>query len=56
MEFISVKDAKLPALGLGTWALNGRGCFSAVKDALDAKRGAGRVVDPAGWGPEWDGP
>jgi len=23
---------------------------------IDAKRGTGRVVDPAGWGPEWDGP
>ncbi len=35
MEFITVKDAKLPALGLGTWALSGRGCFEAVKDALE---------------------
>src|SRR5208282_2339808 len=35
MEFIAVKDARMPALGLGTWALNGRGCFAAVKDALD---------------------
>lgn len=34
MEFITVKDAKLPALGLGTWALDGRGCFAAVKEAL----------------------
>ncbi len=34
MEFITIKDARLPALGLGTWALNGRACFAAVKDAL----------------------
>ncbi|HXP13478.1 MAG TPA: aldo/keto reductase [Stellaceae bacterium] len=34
MEFITIKDAKLPALGLGTWALSGRGCFDAVKEAL----------------------
>ena len=35
MEFITIKDARLPALGLGTWALNGRECFAAVKEALD---------------------
>jgi 2,5-diketo-D-gluconate reductase B len=35
MEFIAIKDAKLPALGLGTWALTGRACFAAVKDALE---------------------
>ncbi len=35
MEFITIKDARVPALGLGTWALNGRGCFAAVKEALD---------------------
>jgi 2,5-diketo-D-gluconate reductase B len=35
MEFITVKDAKVPALGLGTWALSGRSCFDAVKNALE---------------------
>jgi 2,5-diketo-D-gluconate reductase B len=35
MELIAIKDARVPALGLGTWALTGRGCFAAVKDALD---------------------
>ncbi len=34
MEFIAVKDAQVPALGLGTWALDGRGGFAAVKEAL----------------------
>lgn len=35
MEFITVKEARVPALGLGTWALSGRSCFDAVKTALE---------------------
>jgi 2,5-diketo-D-gluconate reductase B len=35
MEYIAIKDACVPALGLGTWALNGRACFDAVKAGLE---------------------
>jgi len=35
MEYITIKDARVPALGLGTWALNGRTCFDAVKAGLE---------------------
>lgn len=35
MQFVSAKDARLPALGLGTWALSGRTCYEAVRAALE---------------------
>ena len=35
MKYIDIKGAHVPALGLGTWQLSGRGCFEAVRHALD---------------------
>lgn len=35
MQNIEIKGAKVPALGLGTWQLSGRGCIEAVRQALD---------------------
>ncbi|HKW55250.1 MAG TPA: aldo/keto reductase, partial [Stellaceae bacterium] len=35
MNYIDIKGARVPALGLGTWQLSGRGCFEAVRQALD---------------------
>jgi len=35
MEFVTVKGVRLPALGLGTWALSGRTCYDAVRAALE---------------------
>lgn len=35
MKYLDIKGARVPALGLGTWQLNGRGCFEAVRHALD---------------------
>jgi 2,5-diketo-D-gluconate reductase B len=34
MEFISARGMKMPALGLGTWALEGSACRAAVREAL----------------------
>ena len=34
MEFVAAKGARLPALGLGTWALSGRTCYDAVRAGL----------------------
>jgi 2,5-diketo-D-gluconate reductase B len=34
MLHIDVKGTKVPALGFGTWALSGRGCYEAVRAAL----------------------
>jgi 2,5-diketo-D-gluconate reductase B len=35
MEFLSLQGSKAPALGLGTWLLEGRDCTTAVPLALD---------------------
>ena len=35
MKFVEVKGSRVPALGLGTWQLSGRGCEEAVRQALD---------------------
>lgn len=35
MKYLDIKGARVPALGLGTWQLSGRGCFEAVRQALD---------------------
>jgi 2,5-diketo-D-gluconate reductase B len=35
VKYLDIKGARLPALGLGTWQLSGRGCFEAVRQALD---------------------
>ncbi|HEX6840215.1 MAG TPA: aldo/keto reductase [Stellaceae bacterium] len=35
MKYLDIKGARVPALGLGTWQLSGRGCFEAVRHALD---------------------
>jgi 2,5-diketo-D-gluconate reductase B len=35
MQQVEVKGATIPALGLGTWQLRGRGCYDAVRTALD---------------------
>jgi len=35
VKYIDIKGARVPALGLGTWQLSGRGCFEAVRQALD---------------------
>lgn len=35
MKYIDIKGTRVPALGLGTWQLSGRGCFEAVRHALD---------------------
>src|SRR5487761_1741369 len=34
MEYVAAKGARLPALGLGTWALSGRTCHDAVRAGL----------------------
>jgi 2,5-diketo-D-gluconate reductase B len=34
MEFVSAKGARIPALGLGTWGLEGSTCRKAVREAL----------------------
>ena len=34
MQFIEAKDAKIPAIGLGTWELRGRTCSRLVEQAL----------------------
>jgi 2,5-diketo-D-gluconate reductase B len=35
VKYLDIKGARVPALGLGTWQLSGRGCFEAVRQALD---------------------
>lgn len=35
MEYVELQDAKVPALGLGTWQMKGRECREAVESALD---------------------
>ncbi|WP_436927412.1 aldo/keto reductase [Halosimplex amylolyticum] len=35
MEYVSVQDAEVPALGLGTWQLTGEECYDAVSTALE---------------------
>jgi 2,5-diketo-D-gluconate reductase B len=35
MQDLEVKGARMPALGFGTWQLRGRGCYDAVRRALD---------------------
>ena len=35
MEYLSLRETKVPALGLGTWQLEGEDCRSAVPLALD---------------------
>lgn len=35
MKFLTMKDAQLPALGFGTWMLQGKGCERAVRTAID---------------------
>src|ERR1700739_1320128 len=35
MKYLSIKGARVPALGLGTWQLGGRDCFEAVPHAPD---------------------
>lgn len=35
MEYVHVQNAKVPALGFGTWQLEGEECEKGVKDALD---------------------
>lgn len=35
MKDIAVKGTRVPALGLGTWALSGRACYDAVRAALE---------------------
>jgi 2,5-diketo-D-gluconate reductase B len=35
MQYLEIKGARVPALGLGTWQLSGRVCFQAVRQALD---------------------
>lgn len=35
MKFLEVKGARIPAIGLGTWQLSGRGCYQAVRQALE---------------------
>ena len=44
MKHLDIKGARVPALGLGTWQLSGRGCFEAVRQALDLGY---RHIDPA---------
>lgn len=34
MQFVEAKDAKIPAIGLGTWELRGRTCARLVEQAL----------------------
>jgi 2,5-diketo-D-gluconate reductase B len=35
MEYVSVQDAEVPALGLGTWQVTGEACYEAVSTALE---------------------
>ncbi|MEI7669709.1 MAG: aldo/keto reductase [Pseudomonadota bacterium] len=35
MKFIDIKNAKMPALGFGTWQLTGNECYNAVVNAID---------------------
>jgi 2,5-diketo-D-gluconate reductase B len=35
VKYLDIKGVRVPALGLGTWQLSGRGCFEAVRQALD---------------------
>ncbi|WP_225332997.1 aldo/keto reductase [Halomicrobium urmianum] len=35
MEYVRVRDAEVPAIGLGTWQLTGEQCYEAVSTALD---------------------
>jgi 2,5-diketo-D-gluconate reductase B len=35
MKYLEVKGARVPALGLGTWQLDGRACYDAVRQALE---------------------
>ena len=35
MNFVTVKGVAVPAIGLGTWALSGRGCIESVRTALE---------------------
>lgn len=50
-EYVSVGDAEVPKVGLGTWQLEGRACYRAVSTALEAGY---RHVDTAeAYGNEW---
>jgi 2,5-diketo-D-gluconate reductase B len=35
MQYVEVKGMRVPAIGLGTWQLSGRGCYESVREALD---------------------
>src|SRR5260370_35186697 len=35
MQYREFKGARVPALGLGTWQLSGRGCYETGRQALD---------------------
>jgi len=35
MEYVTVQDAQIPALGLGTWQLTGEQCYETVSTALE---------------------
>ncbi|WP_123532880.1 aldo/keto reductase [Halosimplex salinum] len=35
MEYVTVQDAQVPALGLGTWQLTGEECYETVSTALE---------------------
>jgi 2,5-diketo-D-gluconate reductase B len=34
MQYLEVRGTRVPALGLGTWPLAGRGCYDTVREAL----------------------
>src|SRR5258708_12490545 len=44
MQYREIKGARVPALGLGTWQLTGRGCFEPLRQPLDL---AYRHIDTA---------
>jgi 2,5-diketo-D-gluconate reductase A len=35
MQYVEVKGTRVPAIGLGTWQLSGRGCYESVREALE---------------------
>lgn len=35
MKYVDIKGSRVPALGFGTWQLNGRTCYEATRQALD---------------------
>jgi 2,5-diketo-D-gluconate reductase B len=35
MNYLEIKGARVPVIGLGTWQLNGRACYEAVRQALE---------------------